>query len=148
MATSINCPLWMKCTFYFQSNNFQTVQKQHIPSIPHVRIKLTWASGMRCALGCRRSLHPSRCAVMRNLLKIGLVANIFEWYEFAVYAYMADIIGQLFFKSETSVVGLAKAFTIFAIGYLIRPLGSLVWGTVGDRIGRGRHMKTVLMMSD
>ncbi|CCD30044.1 putative Major facilitator family transporter [Candidatus Glomeribacter gigasporarum BEG34] len=84
---------------------------------------------------------------MRNLLKIGLVANIFEWYEFAVYAYMADIIGQLFFKSETSVVGLAKAFTIFAIGYLIRPLGSLVWGTVGDRIGRGRPMKTVLMMS-
>ncbi len=83
---------------------------------------------------------------MRHLLKIGLVANVFEWYEFTVYAYLADIIGQLFFGTENSGGRLIKVFGIFAIGYLARPLGSLFFGVIGDRVGRSMPLKMSLMM--
>src|SRR5260364_104137 len=56
---------------------------------------------------------------MRNLLKIALVANIFEWYEFTIYAYLANIIGQIFFDAGSSVSGIIKVFSIFAIGILL-----------------------------
>src|SRR5260364_72755 len=65
---------------------------------------------------------------MRHLLKIGLVANIFEWYEFTVYAYLADVIGSLFFSAENSGGKLIQVFAIFAVGYFARPLGSLFFG--------------------
>src|SRR5260364_62414 len=57
---------------------------------------------------------------MRHLLKIGLVANIFEWYEFTVYAYLADVIGSLFFSAENSGGKLIQVFAIFAVGYFVR----------------------------
>lgn len=83
---------------------------------------------------------------MSNLLKIGLVANIFEWYEFVIYAYLADIIGQVFFNASDSVSGLIRTFSVFAIGYLARPLGSFFFGIIGDRVGRGRSLKISLLL--
>ncbi len=83
---------------------------------------------------------------MSNLLKIGLVANIFEWYEFVIYAYLADYIGQVFFNASDPISGLIKTFSLFAIGYLARPLGSFFFGVMGDRVGRGRPLKIALMM--
>src|SRR5260363_393890 len=59
---------------------------------------------------------------MRNLLKIALVANIFEWYEFTIYAYLANIIGQIFFDAGSSVSGIIKVFSIFAIGIMRRAI--------------------------
>lgn len=82
---------------------------------------------------------------MRNLLKIGLVANIFEWYEFSIYAYLANIISPLFFADD-STGGLIKVFAVFAMGYVVRPLGSLFFGILGDRAGRGPPLKIALLM--
>ncbi len=83
----------------------------------------------------------------RHLLKVAAVANIFEWYEFIVYAYLADVIGQIFFREADTIRGLIQALTVFAIGYLARPLGSLFFGMMGDRLGRGHSLRTTLMMS-
>ncbi len=82
----------------------------------------------------------------RNLLKIGLVANTFEFYEFAIYIYWAEVIGRLFFNTADSVSGTLQAFSIFAMGYLARPLGSLFFGIIGDRVGRGKPLRLSLMM--
>lgn len=82
----------------------------------------------------------------RNLLKIGLVANTFEFYEFAIYIYWAEVIGRLFFSTADSISGTLQAFSIFAIGYLARPLGGLFFGIIGDRFGRGRPLRLSLMM--
>lgn len=82
----------------------------------------------------------------QSLLKTGLVANIFEWYEFVIYAYLADILGAIFFHADDSVSGLIKAFAVFAVGYFARPLGSLFFGMLGDRIGRGYPLKITLLM--
>lgn len=83
---------------------------------------------------------------MRNLLKIGLVANVFEWYEFIVYVYLADVIGQIFFNTNDPISRLIQVFSIFSIGYFARPFGSLIFGMLGDWKGRAQPLKVVLMV--
>lgn len=69
----------------------------------------------------------------------GTVGNVMEWFDFALYGYMAPYIGPLFFPSDDRVASTIAAFAVFAIGYLARPIGALVLGRVGDRVGR-RYM--------
>lgn len=66
----------------------------------------------------------------------GLIGNVLEWYDFAVYGYFALTIGKLFFPHEDPTVSLIAAFSVFAVGFLMRPLGGIVFGHVGDRFGR------------
>jgi MFS family permease len=66
----------------------------------------------------------------------GTVGNVMEWFDFALYGYMTPYIGPLFFPLDDRVASTIAAFAVFAIGYLARPLGALVLGRVGDRVGR------------
>ncbi|MEQ8698466.1 MAG: MFS transporter [Bauldia litoralis] len=70
----------------------------------------------------------------------GLIGNVMEWYDFAVYGYFASVIGQLFFPSADPAVSLIAAFGAFAAGFLVRPLGGIVFGRVADRVGRKRAL--------
>lgn len=72
----------------------------------------------------------------------GLIGNVLEWYDFAVYGYFAGDIGSQFFPLVSAAAQQLLAFAVFAIGFLARPVGSLVLGMVGDRIGR-RALLTV-----
>jgi hypothetical protein len=65
------------------------------------------------------------------------IGNGLEWFDFAVYGYFANDIGQLFFPSENSTLQLIASFAVFAIGYLMRPIGSLLPGLflIGQRNG-------------
>lgn len=63
-----------------------------------------------------------------------------EWYDFAVYGYFATVIGHLFFPSENPTVSLIAAFGAFAAGFLVRPLGGLLFGRIGDLVGRRRAL--------
>ncbi|MFM1963523.1 MAG: Proline/betaine transporter [Bacteroidota bacterium] len=71
---------------------------------------------------------------------VGLVGNVMEWYDFAVYGFFAATIGKLFFPSDNPVVSLIASFGTFAAGFLVRPLGGLVFGRIGDMVGRHRAM--------
>ncbi len=83
----------------------------------------------------------------RHLLKVGLVANLFEWYEFSIFGYLAGLIGQLFFKqTEHPIIGLIYAYEVFALSFIIRPFGGLFFGLLGDRIGRGAALRLTLVM--
>lgn len=66
----------------------------------------------------------------------GLVGNVLEWFDFAVYGYFASNIGDQFFPESEPATQQLLAFAVFALGFLARPAGSLVLGRVGDRIGR------------
>lgn len=68
-----------------------------------------------------------------------------EWYDFAVYGYFAATIGQLFFPADKPVVSLIASFGAFAAGFLVRPLGGLVFGRIGDLVGRQRAMLLSVM---
>jgi MHS family proline/betaine transporter-like MFS transporter len=66
----------------------------------------------------------------------GLVGNVLEWFDFAVYGYFASDIGHHFFPQSSPAAQQLLAFAVFALGFGARPIGSLVLGAVGDRIGR------------
>ncbi len=73
----------------------------------------------------------------------GAAGNVLEWYDFAVYGYFAAVIGRLFFPSADPAASLILSFSAFAVGFLSRPLGGVVFGWMGDRFGR----KAVLVWS-
>ncbi len=62
----------------------------------------------------------------------GALGNTLEWFDFAIYGYFATSLGKVFFSDSDPVLQTVASFGIFAIGYLARPLGSLVLGPVGD----------------
>jgi MFS transporter, MHS family, proline/betaine transporter len=70
----------------------------------------------------------------------GLIGNVMEWYDFAVYGYFVSVIGHLFFPSDNPFVSLIAAFGAFAAGFLVRPIGGLIFGRIGDLVGRKRAL--------
>ena len=66
----------------------------------------------------------------------GLIGNVLEWFDFAVYGYFASNIGHQFFPKTDETSQQLLSWLIFALGFFARPAGSLVLGRVGDRIGR------------
>jgi MHS family proline/betaine transporter-like MFS transporter len=79
-------------------------------------------------------MHPTHLPV--RLIAAGTVGNIMEWYDFAVYGYFAATIGRHFFPAENATTSLIAAFGVFAAGFLMRPLGGVVFGHIGDQVGR------------
>jgi MFS transporter, MHS family, proline/betaine transporter len=77
---------------------------------------------------------PRQSAVRTALA--GLIGNVLEWFDFAVYGYFASDIGRQFFPQSDPTAQQILAFAVFAIGFAARPIGSLVLGPVGDRLGR------------
>src|SRR5215468_7726701 len=74
--------------------------------------------------------------VSRQVVLAGIAGNVMEWYDFAVYGYFAQAIGQHFFPSRDQAASVIAAFGVFAAGFLMRPIGGLLFGYIGDRIGR------------
>lgn len=85
------------------------------------------------------SEHEARRA-HRRVIVAGIAGNVMEWYDFAVYGYFARTIGQLFFPSEHPTVSLLAAYGAFAVGFFMRPLGAIVFGFIGDRVGRAHSL--------
>ncbi len=72
----------------------------------------------------------------RRALAAVLGGNALEWYDFVIYAGLAPIISKAFFPQASDGTGLILTLGVFAIGYLSRPLGGLLIGYLGDRLGR------------
>jgi MHS family proline/betaine transporter-like MFS transporter len=66
----------------------------------------------------------------------GIAGNVMEWYDFSVYGYFAAIIGRNFFPTGDQTTSLIAAFGVFAAGFFMRPLGSILFGYIGDKKGR------------
>src|SRR3984893_7580809 len=87
-------------------------------------------------------------AKQRRAILAGIAGNVMEWYDFTVYGYFAAVIGRQFFPAEDPISSLLAAFGVFAAGFLMRPFGSLVFGHIGDKIGRkAALMASVILMA-
>jgi MHS family proline/betaine transporter-like MFS transporter len=75
-------------------------------------------------------------AAERRTVIAGLAGNVMEWYDFGVYGFFAAAIGAQFFPSDDPSVSLIASFGVFAVGFVARPLGGLLFGHIGDRLGR------------
>jgi len=82
---------------------------------------------------------PSSTAKSRTLLA-GAIGNVLEWYDFAIYGYFAPVFAQNFFPSDDRIASLLAAFGVFAAAYMMRPLGGIIFGHLGDRFTRKRAL--------
>jgi MHS family proline/betaine transporter-like MFS transporter len=73
----------------------------------------------------------------RRVVAAGIAGNVMEWYDFSVYGFFARTIGSLYFPTDDPTTSLLAAFVVFAVGFLMRPLGAVLFGHIGDRVGRG-----------
>lgn len=85
------------------------------------------------------TVHQKR----RQVLVAAGVGNFLEWYDFAVYGLLAVLLGQLFFADDDPVTATLSSLAVFAVGFFFRPLGAVVLGVVGDKLGR----RTALVIS-
>ena len=69
--------------------------------------------------------HPTKTVVA------GVIGNVLEWYDFAVFGFLAPFIGPLFFPSESQLAELLNTFGVFALGFLMRPVGGVIFGHIG-----------------
>jgi MHS family proline/betaine transporter-like MFS transporter len=114
--------------------------KRRSGKIAHRRL----STGPTLTQGCwGLGMNSKRLAGDRRAIIAGVAGNVMEWYDFSVYGYFATNIGRHFFPTQDAVSSLIAAFGVFAAGFLMRPLGSLVFGHIGDKMGR----KTALTAS-
>ncbi len=74
---------------------------------------------------------------LRKLMAAGLIGSSIEWYDFFIYATAAALVfGHVFFPDASPLMGTLLSFSTFWAGFIARPIGGLVFGHVGDRIGR------------
>jgi len=79
--------------------------------------------------------EPARRDV-RNVVLASSLGTVFEWYDFYLYATLAPFFASLFFPKGNDTAALLAAFATYAAGFLVRPFGALVFGRIGDLVGR------------
>lgn len=75
-------------------------------------------------------------SVIRRVAAASFIGNFVEWYDYASYGYLATIIAVVFFPDSATATGLMATFGVFAISFIVRPIGGVFWGHIGDRFGR------------
>lgn len=74
------------------------------------------------------------------------MGSIVEWFDVAVYGYLATEIGRTFFPSESSTVSLLSSLAVFGAAFAVRPLGGIFFGGIGDRHGRRTTLAWILLL--
>src|SRR5258706_10353085 len=64
------------------------------------------------------------------------LGTMFEWYDFFLYAVLAPFFASLFFPAGNDTAALLSSFATYAVGFLVRPFGALIFGRIGDIVGR------------
>ena len=90
---------------------------------------------------------PARRTGLRTVVVASAAGTAFEWYDFFVFGSLTQVIQKTFFSGLPETAGIAAALALCGAGFLFRPIGALVFGRVGDRVGRkGAFLVTVTLM--
>src|SRR5262245_5677401 len=84
--------------------------------------------------------EPVRPSRLRRTVLAGMMGNAMEWYDYGLYGYLSPILASLFFPSGDPLTSLMATFGVFAAGFLMRPLGAVAFGHLGDRLGRKKAL--------
>ena len=89
----------------------------------------------------------ARVTPMFTVVAASAAGTAFEWYDFFIFGSLTQVISKVFFAGLNDTAGTIAALALFGVGFAFRPLGALVFGHVGDRLGRkGAFLVTVVMM--
>ncbi|CAB5715309.1 Inner membrane metabolite transport protein yhjE [Delftia tsuruhatensis] len=85
--------------------------------------------------------------VIRKVVTSALIGATIEWYDFFLYGVVAGIVfSKLYFPGDDPLVSMLLAYTTFAVGFVTRPLGGVIFGHFGDRVGRKSILVITLMI--
>jgi MFS transporter, MHS family, proline/betaine transporter len=84
--------------------------------------------------------------LLRRAVSASALGNCMEWFDFGVYSYLAATIGKVFFPGASPAAQVISSFATFAAAFVVRPLGGLVFGPLGDRLGRQKVLATTMIM--
>ncbi|GAA1575105.1 MFS transporter [Leucobacter aridicollis] len=84
--------------------------------------------------------------VLRRVLVASGLGTLLEYFDYASYSYLATTIAIVFFPAEDRTVALLSTFAVFALSFLVRPFGALLWGSLGDKIGRKQILATTIIV--
>ncbi|WKX06366.2 MFS transporter [Streptomyces sp. NL15-2K] len=84
--------------------------------------------------------------LLKRAVGASALGNCMEWFDFGVYSYLAATIGKVFFPGASPAAQVISSFATFAAAFVVRPLGGLVFGPLGDRIGRQKVLATTMIM--
>ncbi|QNP63502.1 glycine betaine/L-proline transporter ProP [Streptomyces genisteinicus] len=85
-------------------------------------------------------------AAVKRAVKAASLGNAMEWFDFGIYSYLAVTIGHVFFPSGNDTAQLLSSFATFAVAFLVRPLGGMFFGPMGDRIGRKKVLALTMIL--
>ena len=86
--------------------------------------------------------------MVRKVAVSSFLGNFIEWFDYASYSYFATTIATVFFPASDRTVALMQTFGVFALSFILRPVGALFWGSFGDKHGRkGALSASILLMS-
>ncbi|MGH3357564.1 MAG: MFS transporter [Nocardioidaceae bacterium] len=83
---------------------------------------------------------------LRRVVTSAAIGQFVEWYDFVVYAYSAVVISTLFFPGDDPVASLLSTFAVYAVGFGMRPIGGVVFGHLGDKLGRRNVLSAVILL--
>ena len=75
-------------------------------------------------------------AMVRKVAVSSFLGNFIEWFDYASYSYFATTIALVFFPTDNHTVAMLQTFGVFALSFILRPIGALFWGSYGDKKGR------------
>ncbi|MFD6416917.1 glycine betaine/L-proline transporter ProP [Streptomyces sp. NPDC060194] len=85
-------------------------------------------------------------AAVRRAVKAASLGNAMEWFDFGVFAYLAVTLGKVFFPSGNDTAQLLSSFATFAVAFLVRPLGGMFFGPMGDKVGRKKVLAITMIL--
>jgi len=85
---------------------------------------------------------------LRKAVIASTVGTTIEWYDFLLYSVVTGLVfGKLFFPQSDPLVGVLQAFAVYAVGFIARPIGAMIFGHYGDRIGRKAALIATLLIT-
>lgn len=95
-----------------------------------------------------KQLTHEEAVALRKASTASFIGNFVEWFDYASYGYLAVVIGTVFFPSTDKTMELLMTYAVFAISFVLRPIGGIIWGALGDRLGRRFALAwSILIMS-
>ncbi|MGP3686836.1 glycine betaine/L-proline transporter ProP [Streptomyces sp. IBSNAI002] len=83
---------------------------------------------------------------VKRAVKAASLGNAMEWFDFGIYSYLAVTLGHVFFPSGDDTTQLLSSFATFAVAFLVRPLGGMFFGPLGDRLGRKKVLALTMIL--
>jgi len=107
--------------------------------------------------GKHRAAHPVSPArssvvdaetrqVLRRATAAGFIGTFIEWFDYAAYGFLATVIAAVFFPKSDPTTSLMAAYAVFALSFVVRPIGGVIWGHFGDKFGRRNTLSLSIMI--